>query len=235
MLDFLYSNITGNIIYYIAPILIILLDIKLEVYNQIDNFSDFIISNHISEFDVFILYYIFSMNNYECRWIGDERLQNLPILGKWSSYKKTIFINRLKNGITQLKKNIKPNDKIMFFPEGTLYYKPMITKSNEICKKNNMKKFNNVLCPKINGFNTITNIIKCTKITNITLIYHYKDKSYLEESIEPVTIINLIKNPPIKISVIIQELNVDYNDKQLINKIFRKKDSFIKKIKKNSI
>jgi hypothetical protein len=81
-----------------------------------------------------------------------------------------------------IKKNIKKNDKIMMFPEGTLFYKPMIKKSNEICEKNKLKKYKNVLCPKINGFNTVIQIIKPKKITDITLIYHFNNKNFLNKS-----------------------------------------------------
>ncbi len=63
----------------------------------------------------------------------------------------------------------------MIFPEGTLYYKPMINKSNKICVTNNIVKYKNVLFPKRNGFNTLKEILKPKYITDITFKYHVKN------------------------------------------------------------
>lgn len=221
-----------NLIYNFAPLLLKFLNIEFEIKYKTKNFSKFIISNHISEFDVFILYYIFELNNITYRFVGDERLKKLPFVGNWGVEQNAIFISRVKDGCKQLIKKVKPNDNIMIFPEGTLYYKPMIIKSNQICEQNNLDKYENVLCPKINGFNTILDIIKPTELTDITLIYHYKNKKYLSKSNKPLTIVNLMSNPPFKITVIIKNIivsDISNINKDFVNIIFRKKDKLIKK------
>ncbi len=226
-------HLIDKFVYNFAPLIINFLNIKIEIINlngELESSlnNNLVISNHISEFDTFLLYYVFSNNNASFRWVGDERLKKIPLLGEWAIYKNGIFISRIKNGCSQLKKNIKKNDKIMIFPEGTLYYKPMIKKSNEICKKNKLEKYKNVLCPKINGISTIAKIIKPKKITDITLVYHYENKNFLSGSDKPLTINNLILNPPKKISVVIRQTKLNENNS--INKIFYKKDKIIEKI-----
>lgn len=213
-----------------APFILKLLNIKLEIIFDKKKINNFVISNHVSEFDIFILYYILIKNNIKLRWVGDERLKNFPILGKWAQDKKGIFINRNKNGCSQLKKQIKKNDKIIIFPEGTLFYKHMIKKSNKICIENNIPKYKNVLCPKINGFNTISKIIEPKILTDITLIYHYKNKKFLSKSLKPLTIKNLLLNPPYKITVHIKNIKTKNKTRNFVNKIFYKKDKLIQKI-----
>jgi hypothetical protein len=138
-----------------------------------------------------------------------------------------IFIDRNnpKEAIDILIKQIKSTDNIFIFPEGTLFYKPMIEKSNDICKKLNIKNFKNVLCPKINGYNCINKILRPKYITDITLYYIWSTKSnfILEKSKIPLTIKQLIKNPPSKIIIIIQEKLANSN---IVN-IFREKDNEI--------
>ena len=204
-------------------------NITLKINNKIKKFHQIVVSNHISEVDPFILFLIFSNNNMKYRFISDNRIKNIPIFGIIANYFDTIYINRenSKKALIKLNKNIKTDDNICIFPEGTLYYKPMIIKSNNICKKLQIKKFKNVLCPKKSGFNCIRSIIKPTYITDITLKFIYPDnypKNFIKNSNDPLTILFLIKYPPSKIICNIKNIKVKKSNKFIID-VFRNKDT----------
>jgi 1-acyl-sn-glycerol-3-phosphate acyltransferase len=204
-------------------------NIKLEINNRIKKFQSIVVCNHISELDPFILYLIFENNNMQYRFISDIRIKNIPIFGMISNYYNTIYIDRTKpkEALEELNKNIDSNDNICIFPEGTLYYNPMIKKSNKICKKLEIKNFKNVLCPKISGFNCIKSIIKPKYITDITLKFIYPDnypKDFIKKSNEALTIMFLIKNPPSKIICNIKNVKIKKSNKFIID-IFRNKDN----------
>ena len=210
---------------YIIKLFLYLNNIKLEINNKIKKFYPIVVSNHVSELDPFILYLIFNNHNVKYRFISANRIKNIPIFGLIANYFDTIYIDRTKpkNAINELKKKITKKDNICIFPEGTLYYKDMIKKSNKICKKLNIKKFKNVLCPKISGFNTIKSILQPRYITNITLKFIYSDKKFIKNSKDPLTILFLIKNPPIKIICVIKNIKVN-KSKNFIVELFRNKD-----------
>jgi hypothetical protein len=120
-------------------------------------------------------------------------------------------------------KDIKKTDNICIFPEGALYYKPTIKRSDKICRKLKIKKFRNVLCPKRSGFNSIQSIIKSKYITDITLKYVYPKEDFIKNSYSPLTIQFLMKNPPTKIICNIKNIKVKRSN-DFITNIFRNKD-----------
>ena len=213
---------------FIIKMFLDLNNITLEINGKIKKFYPIVVCNHISELDPFILYLIFNNNNINYRFISDIRIKNIPIFGMISNSLHTIYINRTnsKKALYELNKNINPNDNICIFPEGTLYYKPMIKKSNKICKKIKIKNFKNVLCPKKTGFNCIRSIINPKYITDITLKFIYPDnypKDFIKNSNDPLTITFLMKHPPTKIICNIKNIKVKKSDKFIID-VFRNKD-----------
>lgn len=223
MFDNLFYKGISNFLYNFTYILLTVCNISIEINNFTDQFYNLGISNHVSELDVFILYVLFTNGDFKYKWISDKRFKTFPILGPWAKYNETIFISRNDgSGSKKIKKQTKPTDNVFIFPEGTLFYKPMIDKSNELCKKLNIKPYKNVLCPKENGFNTLLKILKPKYITDITLDYMYDDKNFLKKSQKPLTILELYKHPPKKIIITIDKIKVDSDTK--INDIFRYKD-----------
>ena len=203
------------------------LNIKLKIINKTkhSDFHSLSISNHISELDPIILYYLFEKYNVKYRFICSNHLQYIPIIGILGYIENTIYIDRQNHtqSIKTINEEVEKDDFICIFPEGTLYYKPMIKKSNDLCKKLNIPDFKNVLCPKLNGYNEIVKILKPKMITDITLHYIYSNKSkYIpKNSNDALTILQLMNYPPKKIVIIIQEKSIiDTN----IMSIFREKD-----------
>ena len=228
MNNFFYNSINKTVTKF-TELLINLLSVKLTFKYKTKKFYNLGISNHVSEFDILLLYMIFLKNNIDYSFISDERFENYPIIKQWAKQNKTIFVSRKHgDGCESIRKNTNINSNVFIFPEGTLYYKPTIYKSNKLCVTNNIVKYKNVLCPKKNGFNTLKEILKPQYITNITFKYIYENKTYLKESRVPLTIYHLLKNRPKEIIVYIDRVKVDSNTD--INEIFREKDKLIDNI-----
>ena len=185
-------------------------------------------------YNLLLLYIIFLKNDIDYSLIADERFENYPIIKQWTQQNKTIFVSRKDgDGCESIRKNTNINSNVFIFPEGTLYYKPMIKKSNKICVANNIVKYKNVLCPKKNGFNTLKEILKPKYITNITFKYIFDDETFLKESQTPLTISHLLKHRPKEIIIYIDRVKVDTNadaDNADINEIFREKDKLLDKM-----
>ncbi len=230
MINNIFFSFLNKIVLNFTSFIIKTLNIKIDLRYKTKKFYKLGISNHVSELDVMLLFLIFSKANFNYSWISDERFEHYPVIGKWAKHNKTIFVSRTDGtGCESLRSNVSSNSNVFIFPEGTLYYRPMIKKSNSICKKLKINKYKNVLCPKVNGFNTLVEILEPQYITNITLDYVYgeKNNNHLMKSNVPLTIYNLFKNPPTKIVIIIDRIKV--NNKTDINNIFRDKDLLLNK------
>jgi hypothetical protein len=227
MNDLIYNSINKTVKNF-TDLVIKILSIKLTVKYKTKKFYNLGISNHVSEFDVLLLYMIFLKHNIDYSLIADERFENYPLIKQWTQQNKTIFVSR-KNGdgggCESIRKNTNVDSNVFIFPEGTLYYKPMIKKSNKICVTNNIVKYKNVLCPKRNGFNTLKEILKPKYITNITFKYIFENKTFLKESQTPLTIFHLLKHRPKEIIVHVDRVKVNANTD--INEIFREKDTLL--------
>lgn len=232
IMNSLFYNSINKTITKFTNLLIKVLSIKLTFKYKTKKFYNLGISNHVSEFDILLLYMIFLKHNIDYSLIADERFKNYPIIKQWTHQNNTIFVSRKDgDGCESIRKNTNINSNVFIFPEGTLYYKPMIKKSNKICVANNIVKYKNVLCPKINGFNTLKEILKPKYITNITFKYIFDDETFLKESQTPLTISHLLKHRPKEIIIYIDRVKVDTNadnaDNADINEIFREKDKLL--------
>ena len=222
----LFYNSINKTITKFTELLIKVLSIKLTFKYKTKKFYNLGISNHVSEFDVLLLYMIFLKHKIDYSLIADEMFENYPIIKQWTQQNKTIFVSRKDgDGCESIRKNTNANSNVFIFPEGTLYYKPMIKKSNKICVTNNIVKYKNVLCPKKNGFNALKEILKPKYITNITFKYIFEDKTFLKDSQIPLTISHLLKHRPKEIIICIDRIKVDANTD--INEIFREKDQLL--------
>ena len=229
IMNSLFYNSINKTITKFTNLLIKVLSIKLTFKYKTKKFYNLGISNHVSEFDILLLYMIFLKHNIDYSLIADERFKNYPIIKQWTHQNNTIFVSRKDgDGCESIRKNTNINSNVFIFPEGTLYYKPMINKSNKICVNNNIVKYKNVLCPKKNGFNTLKEILKPKYITNITFKYIYENKKFLKESQTPLTIYHLLKHRPKEIIICIDRVKVDANTD--INEIFREKDQLLDKM-----
>jgi len=145
-----------------------------------------------------------------------------PIRG---SYNHT---QRMNNRTLEME--ISKTDNICIFPEGTIYFKKTINRSNRFCKnKLKIPNFKNVLCPRVNGFATVNRILQPDKITDITLEYIYLDNpDFLQNNKVPLTIAFILLYPPSKIIITIREKTIESENPELfIMNIFREKDAFI--------
>lgn len=147
-------------------IFITLLSPAVEIYSNknVETAPDkiLLISNHSKLIDCITLYTVLTKKypNYLHVFVSVDKVKKIPYYGDILA-EDYILINRkdTKTSIIDMIEKCKQlrNRKavIVLFPEGDIYrYKNKI-KSDNYCKKNNIKKFNNVLCPKLKAYDII--------------------------------------------------------------------------------
>jgi 1-acyl-sn-glycerol-3-phosphate acyltransferase len=196
------------------------LDIDVEIVNNCETIHPIIVSNHISELDPVLLFYV--LKNENIRYIaGVEVIKNIPIFNAICEHFKVIFIERDKSkaydAMTQQLKGTSPT--VCIFPEGTLFFKSSIERSDAYCERMGIEKYKNVLAPREAGFSKLQELLgkqQC-KYTDITLIYDLD----MRQSETPLTILELFKLRPKHVKIIIDETDLSISD------AFRKKDDCI--------
>lgn len=141
---------------------------------------DIIIMNHVNRIDSLIVSSIIKNNtNKNVYAIIQKEIAKIPVISEFS--KGCIIIERNfdldKNIIINFLKNI--NEGILIIlPEGSRMNQTNFKKSNEFCDNNNLKKYNNLLYPKMKGINLIINELnKTNKLGNlIDITLKIKDK-----------------------------------------------------------
>lgn len=120
---------------------------------------DIVTCNHINRIDSFILCSIIKNNTTKDVYsVIQKEITKIPIIGSFAHAcivlerdydkdKNTIikFIKKIKNGI------------IIILPEGTRMNESNFKKSQEYTEKNNLKKYNNLIYPKMKGLDLIVN------------------------------------------------------------------------------
>ena len=205
----------------VIDIILRILDIDIEVIRKCNVIHPIITSNHISEFDPVLLFYV--LRNPKIRYIaGVDVIKKIPLINAICESLDVIFIEQDKQlAFDVLVRQIKPTDTVCIFPEGTLLFKSSVERSDVYCEKTGISKFKNVLAPRETGFSKIQEIMKCDKYTDITIIYDVDTR----QSVEPLTILELIRIRPKKVKIIIDESEMSITD------TFRKKDDLIDTIR----
>lgn len=194
-----------------------LLNIEVEVIQKCNRIHNIIVSNHVSEIDPVIILSLLKNNNI--RFIADVTVKQNPLFNLICQWFNVIFIEQNKElAFQELSAKIKRDDIIGVFPEGTLFFKSSLERSNAYCKKNGIRKFKRVLAPREAGFTKIQELLKQTKYTDITLLYDIDTKS----SVIPLTITELLTTKRKKIKLIIDESSLP------ITETFRKKDRIVR-------
>lgn len=203
----------------LIDIILHILNIEVEVIRKCNVIHPIITSNHISEFDPVVLFYV--LRNDKIRYIaGTEVIKKVPIFNAICEFFKVIFIEKNKQLASEaLTRELKCDDTICIFPEGTLLYKSSSERSDVYCEKTGFPKFKNVLAPRETGFTKIQEIMNRNgcKYTDITLIYDVDTR----QLVEPMTIMEMLRLRPKKVKVIIDESDLS------ITETFRRKDDLI--------
>jgi hypothetical protein len=185
-----------------------------------NEFQPLCVCNHVSELDPVLLTTLFDKYKVHYRFVSDERIKRWPIIGPIADHYDTIYITRDKRGIEQLKQSVNPTDNVCIFPEGTLYYKDTVEKSNRICDKLKIPRYANVLCPKLSGFECLQSILQPTYVTDITLDYKFDELIN-----DAITIPRLMLNRPKKIVIRIRKRRIKGD--HFLLELWRKKDRYL--------
>ena len=197
-----------------------LLNIEVEVIKKCEHIHNVIVSNHVSEIDPVLILY--AIQDYNVRFIAGSIPKQNPFFRTICNWFDAIFIEQDKTiAYDELTRQIKQDDTICIFPEGTLLFKSSIERSNLYCDKTGIRKFKNVLAPREAGFSMIRGLLNSqhSKYTDITLLYDVDTK----ESTTPLTIVDFFNMQPKKIKIIIDETDLPITD------TYRKKDRIIEK------
>ena len=165
---------------------------------------------------------LYAIKKYKTRFIAGPVAKENPFFNAICKSFDVIFIEQDKLiAYDELTRQIKRDDTICIFPEGTLIFKSSIERSNLYCDKSGINKFKNVLAPREAGFSIIQELLKSqhSKYTDITLLYDVDMKI----SDVPLTITELFNMRPKRIKIIIDESDLSITD------AFRKKDRLIDK------
>ncbi len=182
-----------------------------------------VISNHICEFDIAIMYYMNFLSRRPLRFVSDKKVEFMPIISSIARFLDTIFIDRNSTAFDVFDNTDYDDRPIMIFPEGTLYYQPMIEKNQKECKIHH--EYKNVLCPKSSGYEYFIDKFKNKKVIDITIKYHFPENMFsLRTSKDYLTLPDFfLKYFPKKIDVLIQK----YEPSVSVYEIFMKKESLI--------
>jgi 1-acyl-sn-glycerol-3-phosphate acyltransferase len=194
-----------------------ILNIKVDVIWKCATIHPIITSNHVSELDPIILLYV--LKNDKIRFVADAEVKKMPIFNIICEKFDVVFIERNKErAFDMMDKSLNLDDTVCIFPEGTLFFKSSLERSDNYCNKIGVPKYKNVLAPRESGFNKIQNLLnQHDKYTDITLIYDVD----MQESREPLTILEIFRIKPRTVTVIIDETNSSIID------TYRKKDDII--------
>lgn len=80
-----------------------------------------IVANHLSQFDIFVLYGWLML---DIKWVMKKELRKVPVIGPVCALMGHIFLDRSNRMeslrmLQELKENLRPGTSILFFPEGT--------------------------------------------------------------------------------------------------------------------
>lgn len=134
------------------------------------NKIDIILCNHVNRIDSLIFTSIIKNNTSKVMHpLIQKEIAKTPIIGIFS--KSCIVLERNyeqdKSTIVNAIKKIN-NGLIIIFPEGTRMNKDNFKQSQLYCEKNNIKKYNNLLYPKMKGVDLVVNeLYKQEKLGNI--------------------------------------------------------------------
>jgi hypothetical protein len=137
-----------------------------------------LISNHVKLIDYITLHKVLLELYPEHLpvFVTVDKVKKIPCYGNIFS-KYYIFINRKdtnKSMEDMVQRCLELKTKkvvIVLFPEGDIYRSKNVDKSDGYCVKNNIKKFDNVLCPKVKAYDIIVKHFEPEQINLSQLIY----------------------------------------------------------------
>jgi 1-acyl-sn-glycerol-3-phosphate acyltransferase len=150
-----------------------------------------LISNHVKLIDYITLHAVL-IKRYPDHlpvFVSVDKVKKIPYYGNIFS-KYYLLINRrdtetsVSNMIQKCKELRNKKVVIVLFPEGDIYRRENVVKSDNYCKDIKIEKFNNLLCPKVKAYETILKYFKPNQIKLINLMYsknnHKDNKTFVK-------------------------------------------------------
>ena len=200
-------------------------DILEEILDDNNNKKNsMVISNHLSHFDFLYLFNLIATkpnvpnNNFKLASIYYTYL--FPGIGILCYLTNSMLISdNKKKSLANIEKcKINSNDVVLLYPEGFIYRKGTLAKSNDYCIKNNIELTKNCLYPRNTGLNIIA---KNNNINTLYSICMQFDKKHTKE------LYSLFETDiPNRVYMKFNKTKTDNPDKDTIN-IFRNMDTYL--------
>ncbi len=217
---------------YILGCNVELINKPLELKNKL-----LVISNHPTTLDfVYILHWAKLHNRVkDLRFIAKAGIGNIPGIGKYIKESQCLISRDYeadKDKIIDFCKRLSENPSyiLVIFPEGTTVFPESKAKSKSFAQNNDKPIFDNVLYPRYKGLELILRSLTIEQVIDITLFYDddkkcYKcayDKDFLFDSYPK-------HGKLIEKEIHLEEIKQE-NLEKLLEKTWRRKDKFIRKI-----
>lgn len=237
-LGILATSLISQVIWFICTkIFVNSFEIKLEA-NDLkkikNNENVIIISNHIGAVDFMAINEISKRKNMlrHAKYMVKESIKYIPILG----YMQFLGFPMLKRNYEKDKEEIKTwlnyfkkeNVPVWFviFPEGSRFTKAKKVQSQIYCKQKGVEVLENVLLPKVKGFDlSVTELKGYVKhVVDLTIMYEHNGKYEV-----PSLFSLLFKMPPgnFYINVKVHDLEDIDNPEEFVKQLFYEKDKII--------
>jgi 1-acyl-sn-glycerol-3-phosphate acyltransferase len=134
-------------------------------------------ANHVNLTDIFQLQEMINtlFPYHKMTYLVKKDITNIPFFGEFIKNNHIIVGNNHEENIITIQKYMKrlQNERIILFifPEGSIYHKDNIKKSDEWCKKQNISLYQSCMCPKTRGLYTILNAFSFDAIIQTYLTY----------------------------------------------------------------
>jgi len=204
-------------------ILLRMLNIQVHVMGRCRTTHPVIISNHVSELDPVVLLYV--LQNHRIRFVAGADVKHNPMFKVVCDYFDVIWLGSDKRtALDDIARQLRPNDAVCIFPEGTLFYRASAERSHAFCRKTGRRPFKHVLAPREAGFSKIRERLKPHgAYTDITLVYD----ADMRKSDTPLVLTDLLNAKRKIVKVWIEETDSSLTD------AYRRKDILIGQERRN--
>jgi hypothetical protein len=132
-----------------------------------------IVANHVCEVDPVVLFSLQTHSFLALRFIAADQVRNFPFVGPLIRWADTIFIKNGRDAYAVLEHMQLDNRHVVYFPEGTIYYRDSIARNASRCMCDT-QEYKNVMCPRLGAHSVLTALAPERRVLGVTLHYRFQ-------------------------------------------------------------
>ena len=150
---------------------------QIHIKQDIPKNNILMIGNHVNLTDIFQVQQMINTQfpQHKMTYLVKKDIAKIPFFGEFIKNNHIVVGNNHEENIQNIKKRMErlQNERIILFifPEGGVYHRDNIRKSNEWCKKQNISLYQSCMCPKTRGLYTILNAFSFDSVVQCYLTY----------------------------------------------------------------